>query len=280
MAGDAKTDEFGAPQPISATAPADFTAGMAGAMGICAALFHRERTGEGQYLESSLLQVGLAVQNYVVSRVPVYEAMVGDQVRQRIEDVQEAGGSYDEILNARGDMFSALGYSAGRLYYGGYVVKDGGIVLGALTPANRDQMRRAIGIDDDPTADENFDAFAPDANDRVDEVYERIRAIMRTRTMDEWIERFDAEGAPVSKVNIPDMMAEDPQVQAMGYMMEVEHATTGPELMVGPAVTMGGTPSDNVLASPPLGHHTEEVLHELGLNDAEIADYRASGAVV
>ena len=66
----------------------------------------------------------------------------------------------------------------------------------------------------------------------------------------------------------------------MGYLMEVEHATTGPELMVGPAVTMGGTPSDNVLASPPLGHHTDEVLHELGLDDAEIADYRASGAVV
>ena len=280
MAGDAKTDEFGAPQPISATAPADFTAGMAGAMGICAALFHRERTGEGQYLESSLLQVGLAVQSYIVGRVPVYEAMVGDQVRQRIEDVQEAGGTYDEILNARGDMFSALGYSAGRLYYGGYVVKDGGIVLGALTPLNRDQMRRAIGIEDDPTADENFDAFAPDANAQVDEVYERIRAIMRTRTMDEWIERFDAEGAPVSKVNIPDMMAEDPQVRAMGYLMEVEHATTGPELMVGPAVTMGGTPSDNVLASPPLGHHTDEVLHELGLDDAEIEDYRASGAVV
>ena len=245
---------------------------MAGAMGICAALFHRERTGEGQYLESSLLQVGLAVQSYIVGRVPVYEAMVGDQIRERVREVQSAGGSYQDVLNARGDMFSALGYSAGRLYYGGYVVKDGGIILGALTPANRDQMRRAIGVDDDPTADENFDAFAPDANAKVDEVYERIRTIMLTRTMDEWIERFDAEGAPVAKVNIPDMMADDPQVQAMNYMMEVEHATTGPELMVGPAVTMAGTPSDNTLASPPLGQHTDEVLHEVGVNDAEIAD--------
>ena len=280
MAGDAKVDEFGAPQPISATAPADFTAGMAGAMGICAALFHRERTGEGQYLESSLLQVGLAVQSYIVGRVPVYEAMVGDQIRERVREVQSAGGSYQDVLDARGDMFSALGYSAGRLYYGGYVVKDGGIILGALTPANRDQMRRAIGVDDDPTADENFDAFAPDANAKVDEVYERIRTIMLTRTMDEWIERFDAEGAPVAKVNIPDMMADDPQVQAMNYMMEVEHATTGPELMVGPAVTMAGTPSTNTLASPPLGQHTDEVLHEVGVNDAEIADLRASGAVV
>ena len=280
MAGDAKVDEFGAPQPISATAPADFTAGMAGAMGICAALFHRERTGEGQYLESSLLQVGLAVQSYIVGRVPVYEAMVGDQIRARVREVQSAGGSYQDVLDARGDMFSALGYSAGRLYYGGYVVQDGGIILGALTPANRDQMRRAIGIGDDPTADENFDAFAPDSNARVDEVHERIRAIMLTRTMEEWAERFDAEGAPVAKVNIPDMMSEDPQVQAMGYMIEVEHATTGPELMVGPAVTLAGTPSNNTLASPPLGQHTDEVLHEVGVNDAEIADLRASGAVV
>ena len=70
-----------------------------------------------------------------------------------------------------------------------------------------------------------------------------------------------------------------PQVRAMGYMMEVEHESTGPELMVGPAVTMAGTPSDNVRAAPPLGRHTDEVLGEVGVAAAEIAELRASGAV-
>jgi crotonobetainyl-CoA:carnitine CoA-transferase CaiB-like acyl-CoA transferase len=279
LAGDAKIDQFGAPEMISATAPADYGAGLAGAMGICAALFHRERTGEGQYLESSLLQVGLALQTHIVGQVPVYEAMVGDQVRERIRNVQASGGSYGDVLAARGDMFSVLGYRAGRLYYGGYAVQDGGIILGALTPANRDQMRRAIGVEDDPTGDEDFDGFDPANNAIIDELFERIRAIMLTRTMDEWMERFDAEGAPVSKVNIPDMMADDPQIEAMGYMLELEHETTGPERMVGPVVTMAATPTGSHLASPPLGRHTDEVLREAGIDDAEIARLRAAGAI-
>ena len=280
MAGDAKVDEYGAPQLITATAPADFSAGMAGAMGICAALFHRERTGEGQYLESSLLQVGLALQSYIVGRVPVYEAMVGDRVRERVRATQEAGGSYSEVLDARGDMFSALGYRSGRLYYGGYAVKDGGIILGALTPANRDQMRRALEIGDDPTAAEDFDALDPASDAAIDALFERIRAIMLTRTMDEWIERFDAEGAPVSRVNIPDTMADDPQVEAMGYMIDLDHEATGPERMTGPVVTMAGTPTGSPRAAPPLGRHTDEVLRETGLDDAEIAGLRAAGAIV
>ncbi|MXW34493.1 MAG: CoA transferase, partial [Chloroflexi bacterium] len=217
LAGDGKVDEFGAPEIITATAPADFHAGLAGAMAISAALFHRERTGKGQFIETSLLRAGLALQGTRVGKLPALDAQTTDVALQRMRDVQAAGGSYKELVAARGNLFDAMGRAAARLFYGGYAVKDGGVILGALTPLNRDQMRRAIGVEDDPTADPEFDSLPPENRKLVDEMLERIRGIMMTKTMDEWIEIFDREGAPISKVNWPEDMADDPQVEAMGY---------------------------------------------------------------
>jgi formyl-CoA transferase len=278
-AGDSKVDAFGAPDIVTATAPADYQAGLAGAMAICAALFHRERTGRGQYIETSLLQAALSIQGTRISRLPAIDAVTTDIALARMREVQAAGGSYREQIAARGNLFDAMGRAAARLWYGGYAVKDGGVILGALTPLNRDQMRRALGIDDDPTADPEFNSLDPEQRKLVDVMLERIRAIMLTKTMDEWIEIFSREGAPIAKVNFPEDMADDPQVQAMGYMLELEHELTGPERMVGPVAFMSDTPTGSARPSPPLGRHTDEVLREHGLADAEIAELRAAGAV-
>ena len=78
LAGDGKVDAFGAPEIISATAPADFQAGLAGTMAICAALFHRAMTGEGQAIETSLLMAGLAMQGFRVSQAPALDAFTTD----------------------------------------------------------------------------------------------------------------------------------------------------------------------------------------------------------
>ena len=278
MAGDGKIDEYGAPELITATAPGDYTAGVSGALGICAALYYRERTGKGQYVSSSLLQGALAIQGTSVSKLPVFDAMVTDDMLRRLDEVRANGGSYAELMEARGDIFSMMG-KAFRLYYGGYPVKDGAIILGALTPGNRDQMRRALGIEgEDPTAAEDFDALDPVNQQIAEQMLERIRGIMMTRTMDEWTERFDAEGAPVSRVNIPEEMADDPQVQAMGYMLDLDHELTGPERMPGAVVSMSETPTGTESSSPPLGKHTDEVLKENGFTDEEIAALRAAGA--
>ena len=116
MAGDGKVDEFGAPVLITSTAPSDYSAGLAAAMGICAALYHRQQTGEGQYIATTLLGAALALQGAMVSRLPVFDAMVRDPMLERVEQVRGSGGSYQEMLEARGDGLSALG-DAFRLYY-------------------------------------------------------------------------------------------------------------------------------------------------------------------
>ena len=280
LAADAKVDEFGAPEIISATAPADYHAGLGAAMGISAALFHRERTGQGQYIETSLLQAGLALQGGRVGRLPAIDAQTTGPMIERMQTIKDAGGSYRELIESRGNLFEQMGRAAARMFYGGYAVKDGGVVLGALTPANRDQMRRAMGIyGDDPTSDPDFSSLEPGNMEIVEHMLERTRAIMMTKTMDEWIEIFDDEGAPISRVNFPEEMADDPQVQAMDYMIELEHELTGPERMVGPIVTMSETPTGSDRPSPPLGRHTDEVLMEHGMTADDVVQLRAAGAV-
>lgn len=277
MLGDRKIDATGAPDQVTALAPGDYSAGLSGAIGVCAALFHRERTGEGQKVTGSLLQSALAVQGSSVGKLEAFDKLVTNPMLERMQAVTDRGGNYAELLEAKGDMMTAMGASM-RLYYGGYNVKDGAIILGALTPANRDQMRRALGMEDEPTGAPDFDPYSEESRAVGAKVFEEIKALMLTKTMDEWLELFDAEGAPVSKVNYAEKMFEDPQVVEMGYMQAYDHPVTGPEIMPGPVVSMSKTPTGTETPSPGLGQHSEEVFKEFGLSDADIEALRAAGA--
>lgn len=278
MAGEGKVDEFGAPKSVSCTAVADYATGLAAAMGICAALYRRAVSGEGEFIQTSLLLSALSVQAGSVARLPVSDELLRRPTLDAIEEARNRGASYEEVINIRNNSNMTIN-QAFRLYYNGYRVKDGAVILGSLTPANQDQMRRAMGITDDPSASPDFNALDPENQKKIEALAERIRSILLTKTMDEWIEIFDREGAPISKVNLPEDLADDPQVVAMGYMQELEHEASGPELNVGPVVLMQNNPTGSPLPAPVLGRHSDEVLQELGLGDSELAALRACGAV-
>jgi len=279
MAGEGKVDEFGAPKSISCTAVADYATGLAAAMGICAALYRRAINGQGDFLQTSLLLSALSVQAGTVARLPVSDELLRRPTFDAIDEARRRGASYEEIINIRNNSNATIG-KAFRLYYNGYRVKDGAVILGALTPANQEQMRRALGITDDPSASPDFNALDPEQDRLIDELAERIRSTMLTKTMDEWIELFDREGAPISKVNLPEELPDDGQVQAMGYMFELDHEATGPELNVGPIVRMQNHPTGSMRPAPVLGRHSDEVLSELGVPESEVQALRAKGAVV
>jgi len=279
MAAEGKVDEFGAPQSISCTAVADYATGLAAAMGICAALYRRALTGEGDFLQTSLLQSALSIQSASVSRVPVADELMQRPMLDAMAEARANGATYAELVRLRQERNRAVS-KAIRLYYNGYQVKDGSVILGALTPENRDQMRRALGVaGEDPSESPDFNALDPEHERQVEVFAARLRDLMRTRTMDEWVEAFTKEGAPISKVNFPESMASDPQVEAMGFLTDLEHELTGPERLVGPIVHMRAHPTGSPRPAPPLGGHTDEVLAELGLDGARIASLHAAGVL-
>jgi formyl-CoA transferase len=277
MVNDAKTDEDGAPDLISIPI-ADIASGFAAAMGVGMALFHREKTGEGQYLSTSLLRTSLFLQAGVVMREPVTDSVLRDQMLAEIEESLAAGNSYDSLLairKRRGGLRVAF-----RLYYGGYRAKDGAVVLGALTKTNRDKMREVIGFPEEDSDQPGYDSMDPANIERAHEWKRRFRARFLERTVAEWVRDFDAAGVPVSAVRNPEVLSEDPQVKADGMMWDLEHSVTGPQSVVGPAVQMSATPTRVQRAAPALGEHTLEILAGAGVSPAEIAALCECGVLV
>ena len=277
VAGDLKVAPNGAPEQITATAPSDYIAALGGAMGVCAALYHRERTGEGQRISTSLLGAGLVLQAPWAADVPVSDSILIEPLRQMMSEMRGSGASYAEMIEARRSRPTQG--KAFRIYYSGYPVKDGAIILGALTPQNRDQIRTALGITDDPIDDDDFNAIGPEADAVVARVEAQIRSELANGTMAEWMAKLDATGAPASPVNWLEDMADDPQVVAMNLMRSIDHPLTGPERHVGPLVEMSQTETGTDRSAPPLDSETDEILLEHGFEEAEIVRLRASGAI-
>ena len=277
VAGDLKVGPNGAPEPITASAPSDYVAALGGAMGVCAALFHRQRTGEGQRISTTLLGAGLTLQTPWAGDVPVSDAILIDPLRRMMSEMRDSGASYAEMIEARRSRPNQG--KAFRIYYAGYPVQDGAIILGALTPQNRDQIRKALAITDDPTDDDDFNAIGPDADAIVARVEEQIRSTLANGAMEEWMARLDAVGAPASPVNWLEDMADDPQVVAMDLMPSLDHPLSGPERQVGPLVRMSKTATGSDRSSPPLDADTDAILREHGFTQDQIASLRQSGAI-
>ena len=265
MASEGKIGASGAPDQLASAPFGDLASGLSGAMGVCAALYWRALTGEGQLLRSSLLASALSLQGFTVGRQPSEDLARREPMLQRVNELRAHGASFEDVLRARTESLRIS-----SAWYTTYLVKDGAITLGALTPLNQQQMRRVLGIDDDPSADPSFSILDPANRDALAEVRKRVEQIMLTRTMAEWVEAFDAEGAPCAPVHLPEEIADDPQVEALGIMLDIDHPLTGPERMVGPIIEMTATPTGTRRPSPAMGHDTAEVLRECGLSEAEI----------
>jgi crotonobetainyl-CoA:carnitine CoA-transferase CaiB-like acyl-CoA transferase len=269
MALDGKMTDDGAPDLI-ASPVADIMSGFAAAMGICAALYHRALTGEGQRMTTSLLRTSLFMMAGTVMREPVHDSVLRDKMMESVDGVRAGGGSYDEILAARGGLSGLR--TAFRLYYGGYRAQNGGVVLGALTPTNRDAMRKVLGVEDEDSDRAGYDSYDPE-NQRIAEEWKvKFREIFLTKSVEEWVRLLDEAGVPVAPVHLPEEMADDPQVQADGMIWDVEHSVTGPQRVAGPAIVMSGTPTRVQRAAPALGEHSIEVLLEAGLSTESVAE--------
>lgn len=268
MASEAKVDEHGAPEQIISTTLIDRASGLAAAMGICAALYHRAQTGEGQKIEVSLVHTALELLSHQVMREPVHDATVRDPLVAELMEARASGMPYNQLAAIR--KRQAPRFASHRLYYGGYHSAEGGLVLGALTRTNRDAIRRILGMDD-TTDDPGFDAADPENRRQIDSWRAEIQHKLLARAAREWAEEFLAAGVPASVVNFAEEMADDPHVLAAGMIAELEHPVTGPQRVVAPIVKMSATPTAAARPAPPLAAHSREILLEAGLGEEDVA---------
>ena len=235
----------GAPVP-SGTAIADEQGARALVIGILLALFHRERTGRGQRVETNLLDVLIDCQ---CQEVAAY--LNGGREPQRSR--------------------SGLAHAMAPAPYGIYATKDGFVAL-AMMP-----MPRLASILEEPELGRYEDLRA--AYEHRDEIKERLERIFLSRTTREWLDLLGAHDVWCAPVHSYSAMVSDPQVVHNGIITEVDHPVAGRLRVTGIPIRLSDSPGSIRRPAPGPGEHTDEVLEESGWSAEEIAALRQQGAL-
>jgi len=237
-------------QPVkSGTSIADINAGILAALGICAALQARARTGRGQIVETSLMEAAL-------------QQMYWQAAIHFATGVSSGPTGSAHILTAP---------------YQAFPTADGWINIGGANQANWERIARTIGrpeLVDDARFKTNGDRMK-----NLEALVPLIAERTRTRSSAEWVREFEAAGVPVGPINkIGDVLG-DPQVKARDMVVEVEHSRVGKTPAIGLPIKFSETPGNVRRGAPVLGEHTEQVLTALGYSASRIEELRKEGAV-
>lgn len=227
----------------------DITCGWIAYGGIMTALYQRERTGQGQYVESSLLEGMVSASSYHV--------------------VNYLG---------TGNVPGPLGQGHPSLApYQMFPSKDGRVMLGAANDGLWNKFCAATERQDlaeDPRFRTNLDRV-----EHRSELIPILEDLFRTKTTAEWVDLLDAAGIPSSPVNTIADVVDDPQVAHREMIVDVPHpAVEGLRAPASPLRLSEG-PSSIRRHPPENGEHTEEILFELGYSSDDIASLEANGAV-
>ncbi len=231
--------------PIRAgTAIADLTSGLYLAIGILIALLEREVSGEGRWVNTSLLEAQIAIMDFQAARW-----LIGRDVPR------QAGNNHPNTIPT-----------------GTFPTKDGFINIGAGNQERWERLCRAIGAEH---LMENPDYAKKHLRiQNRDALNAELSEITLTRTAMEWVDMLNAAGIPCGPIYTLDQTFADPQVQHLGIATKVDHPILGTIELVGQPIHLAGAPQRPWTATPEFGEHTDAVLAELGYDAVAIADFR------
>ncbi len=236
--------------PVKVGAPmTDITAGMLAALGICGAVIQRTRTGEGQYVDTSLYEAGIA---HTFWQTAIYAAT---------GEVPQAMGSAHPLSAP----------------YQAFKTRDTWVVVGA---ANQSSWLKFVeAIEAPQLADDPRFGRPVDRMENLDALVETLNEILSQRTTAEWLSVLEAAGVPAGPVyDIAEMVA-DPHTQARGMIAKVPAATGGEFAAIGHPIKYSAASTEISRGAPLIGEHTREVLAEYGFSAEEIAALQADGAI-
>ncbi|MCL4798462.1 MAG: CoA transferase [Burkholderiales bacterium] len=243
------TGEPGRGPMRAGTAVADIAAGLYAACGVLTALLERERSGEGQWVQSNLLQAQIGLMDFQAARY-----LVTGEVPQQVGN----------------DHPHSMPTSA-------YRTADGYLNVGASGQIIFRRFCRALGQEAWADRPEFADEKAR-AQNRA-QLNAEINAALATRTTAEWNALLNEAGVPSGPIYRMDEVFADPQVRHLGAAAPVEHPTLGGIRIVNQVVKLSRTPAAIVRATPELGEHTDEILGELGYSAADLARLREAHVI-
>jgi formyl-CoA transferase len=243
------TGEENGPPAKSGIPLADLAAGLFGAYGILCALEHRDRTGEGQAVDTSLLEAAMAL--------TVWESA----------EYWTTGGTPKPMGSAHrlGAPYQALR------------AKDGYFTVGAGSDKLFSSLCIALGREE-LAKDEQFSKRANRLANRAALIVE-LEKTTTQRDRAAWLERLEKAGVPAGPINDYAEALADPHTLARGMVVDLLHPGAGAIKALGVPVKLSDTPGAVERAAPLLGEHTAEILKELCYSESEERALRAKGVI-
>jgi crotonobetainyl-CoA:carnitine CoA-transferase CaiB-like acyl-CoA transferase len=227
----------------------DLTAGMAACQGILAALLARARTGRGQLVDISMLDVSASLLTFQAG-------------------IHFATGA---IPRRRGNAHPSI------VPYSTYPTSDGTVIVAVGNDSLFQRFCAAIARPE-LVGDERFATAAARVVNR-EALDALLREVLAGQPRDHWLATLRKAGVPCGAVRDLGEVARSAQLAARGMLERVAHPRAGEVRMLGPSLQLGDTPASIRLPPPLLGEHSEEILAALGYAPAEVARLRAAGVI-
>lgn len=220
---------------------ADMTCGMYAAMGILAALFAREKTGRGQFIDMALFDSQLT-----------WLANVGSSYLNANATPKQCGNAHPNIV-----PYEAYRGSDNRYF-----------VVGVGTDTLWKRFTQVLGVEEDIGGDDRFRTNAERIRNR-EILVPLLQNIFQKKPAAEWLEKFSQAEIPAAPINTVAEAVEDVQTRARNLIVELEHPSIGTAKSIANPIRFSNTPVSYRLPPPLLGEHTGEILRSLGYTAEE-----------